>query len=111
MWFKMMFGDGNLNRMNPDGPYQVGLAQYTSEKHGNNCFIFYPIDKGTKGKASSIHTTDDIGLSLKIRCIITKFFNLPSTPAMFFKPIALLNINVEVEAPLAKDFASGDKKI
>jgi len=56
----VVYGPGDLSKLVFDGKYKVGAREFYTEKHGNEMFVYYPINEQEYYQSNKVD--DDITL-------------------------------------------------
>ena len=112
-----VYGRPNFDKAKPTGPYAVGFKEFTTREHWNDCTVFYPVDRDVAEE----YTADGYGYAHPLRYAkslnalakcLTWVGGCPiGFSRMRVKFMTFVWLPVAVNAPLAKDFSHGKKRL
>ena len=107
-----LYGEPGYNRVRTTGPYAVGFREFTTKELWNDCSVFYPIDIDQMGEADSVtvlrYAKSLSGFASALSWQDGSQKGLCDLRAKF---MTFVSVQVAENAPLARDFSHGSKKM
>ena len=107
-----LYGEPGYHNVPTTGPYTVGFKEFTTSELWNDCSVFYPADADIKGEADSVtvlryaRSLTGVAKTFTWRDGCSK--GLTKLRAKF---MTFVSVPLAENAPLARDFAHGKKKM
>ena len=107
-----LYGEPGYHKVPTTGPYAVGFKEFTTRELWNDCSVFYPADHDMKGVADSVtvlrypKSLNGIAKTYSWRDGCSKGLSRMRAKFMTF-----VSVPVAENAPLARDFGHGKKKL
>lgn len=115
----LTFGNCSFDGYRVQGPYKAGFKVIRTDKFDNEVQVYYPMDEAEYDRNKDTDRNIFLIYPKTFQYFLTGFGYSISTstksqvnpPAFLFRPYQPVRVGAILEAPVAKDFATGGKKL